>query len=267
MRYLKQSTAIEVKVGPFLDETDGKTAETGLTISQADVRLAKNAADWAQKTESTTLVHEENGWYRCLLDTTDTDTLGILMLAIHESGALPVWAEFHVLPANVYDSMFSTDLLQVDAQQWLGGTIATPTTTGVPEVDITHYSGTAVGAPDTAGYPKVTIKDGTGTGEIDTASGAVMVRASYKKNTAISNYMFQMVDATDGYTPETGLTPTCTRSLDGAAFGACANSASEVASGWYKIDLAAADLNADEVVLRFTGTGSRNWEHKIRTIA
>jgi hypothetical protein len=146
MRWLKQSTAVEVKVGPFLDETDGKTAETGLTVSQADVRLAKNGGDWAQKNETTSLVHEENGWYRCLLDATDTNTLGVLMLAIHESGALPVWVEFMVAPANIWDSLFGADLLQVDAQQWLGGTIATPTNAGVPEVDLTHVEGTAHGS-------------------------------------------------------------------------------------------------------------------------
>jgi len=40
MLFLKQSTAVTVKIGPFLDDTDGKTAETGLTIAQADVRLS-----------------------------------------------------------------------------------------------------------------------------------------------------------------------------------------------------------------------------------
>lgn len=144
-----------MKVGPFLDETDGKTAETALTISQADVRLAKNAGDWAQKNESTTLVHEEAGWYRCLLDTTDTDTVGILMLAIHESGALPVWVEFHVVVANVYDSLFGagTDKLDVNVEEW--------NTTAVP-------------SEHTAGYPIVTVKDGTGTGEINTNGGKVV---------------------------------------------------------------------------------------------
>lgn len=105
--WLKQSTAVEIKMGPFLDSTDGNTQETGLTISQADVRLAKNGGDWAQKNESTTMVHEEAGWYRCLLDATDTNTLGILIVATHESGALPVWREFLVVPADVYDAEIS----------------------------------------------------------------------------------------------------------------------------------------------------------------
>ena len=49
MRYLKQSTSVDVGIGPFLDESDGKTAETTLTITQPDVRLKKNNGNWAQK--------------------------------------------------------------------------------------------------------------------------------------------------------------------------------------------------------------------------
>lgn len=113
--WLRQSTAIDIGMGPFLDETDGKTAETALTISQADVRLKKNAGAWAQKNDSNSATHEENGWYEVALDTTDTNTLGILLVAVHESGALPVWREFLVVPANVYDSMISgTEWLTVD---------------------------------------------------------------------------------------------------------------------------------------------------------
>ncbi len=42
--------------------------------------------------------------------------------------------------------------------------------------DVIRWNSTAVPTPDTAGYPKVTIKDGTGTGEIDTASGKVLLQ-------------------------------------------------------------------------------------------
>jgi hypothetical protein len=91
MVFLKQSTAVDVAIGPFLDATDGVTAETGLTISQADVRLKKNNGAWAQVNDATSATHEENGWYEKELDTTDTNTCGRLLIAVHESGALPVW--------------------------------------------------------------------------------------------------------------------------------------------------------------------------------
>lgn len=123
MRYLKQSTSVDVPIGPFLDETDGKTAETTLTITQPDIRLKKNGANWAQKNAAQTLSHEENGFYEVTLDATDTGTLGLLRLAVFESGALPVWEDFMVVTANVYDSLFSTDVLDVSVTQ-VNGTAA-----------------------------------------------------------------------------------------------------------------------------------------------
>lgn len=116
MQWLKQSTSITIRIGPFVDDTDGKTAETGLTISQADIRLSKNGGDFAQSNDSGGATHDENGWYYLTLDTTDTGTLGRLIVAIAESGALPVWQEYMVLPANTYDSLVSgSDYLDVEA--------------------------------------------------------------------------------------------------------------------------------------------------------
>lgn len=142
---LKQSTAREIPLGPFVDNVDGFTAKTALTITQAEVRLKKNEADWAQKTEATSLVHEENGYYRCLLDATDTGTLGTLRVAVNETGALPVWQDFMVVAANIYDSLVAGgDVLDVSVTQWIGTAAATPTVAGVPEVDITHIVGVLV---------------------------------------------------------------------------------------------------------------------------
>jgi hypothetical protein len=113
MNILKQSTAATIKLGPFIDDTDGKTAETGLTIAQADVRLSKNGGDFAQKNSSTSATHDENGYYDIPLNATDTGTLGRLRVAVSKSGALPVWQDFLVVTANVYDTLCSTDSLDV----------------------------------------------------------------------------------------------------------------------------------------------------------
>lgn len=123
--FLKQSTAIDVSVGPFLDETDGKTQETGLTITQPDIRLKKNGGAWAQKNAAQTLSHEENGWYEISLDATDTNTLGNLLIAVHEAGALPVWREFQVLPAASYDALIggSGNGIRADVQAIAAGAI------------------------------------------------------------------------------------------------------------------------------------------------
>jgi hypothetical protein len=134
--WLKQSTAIDVSVGPFVDAGDGVTPETGLTITQPDIRLKKNGGAWAQKNAAGTLSHEENGWYEIPLDTTDTNTLGNLLIAVNESGALPVWREFQVVPANVWDSFFGADKLQVHADEITAGLItAAAIATGAIDAD------------------------------------------------------------------------------------------------------------------------------------
>ena len=70
----------------------------------------------------------------------------------------------------------------------------------------------------------------------------------------MAGFPFLLVASSDHVTGKTGATVTATRSLDGAAFAATANSATEVGSGIYKIDLASSDLDADTVVLKFTAT-------------
>lgn len=74
------------------------------------------------------------------------------------------------------------------------------------------------------------------------------------KNVALAAFPFVMRDSTN-HAPVTGKTVTATRSLDGAAFGSCANSVAEVANGVYKIDLATTDTNANTITYRFTASG------------
>lgn len=116
MIFLKQSTATTVVVGPFVDQSDGFTSETGLTISQSDVLLWKQGGTgFSAKNESTAATHRSNGCYTVPLDATDTNTLGQLIVSVSESGALPVRHDFMVMPANAWDSLFGSDKLQVDA--------------------------------------------------------------------------------------------------------------------------------------------------------
>lgn len=168
MRFLKQSTSVDRGIGPFLDETDGKTAETALTITQPDIRLKKNNGAWAQKNAAQTLTHEENGWYEVTLDATDTNTIGELLVAVHEAGALPVWAEFHVLAPNVYDSLFgdATDKLQVDLVESLG--VAVTSSDGTATAGAASTITLQAGSANTANYWRhqvIRITAGTGAGQ------------------------------------------------------------------------------------------------------
>ncbi len=118
---LKQSTASqEIPLGYFLDSTDGNTEETGLTVANTDIKLWKAGAVTLANKNSGGATHISNGIYYCTLDATDTNTLGPLIIFVHVAGALAVRVECEVYPANVYDSLFSTDKLEVDIAQ-IGG--------------------------------------------------------------------------------------------------------------------------------------------------
>lgn len=96
-------------------------------------------------------------------------------------------------------------------------------------------------------------------GSVGSVTGPVTLAASQiavKKNTALANFEFVMYDSADHVTPKTGLTVTATRSIDGAAFGACANAVSAVGSGVYKINLANTDTNGTVIMFMFTAAGA-----------
>ncbi len=144
MIFVKQSTAVDVVIGPFVDDTDGKTPETALTISQADCQLTKNAGAVAQKSSATAASHLGGGHYKVPLNTTDTGTLGMLRLYVNEGGALPVWLDMMVMPANVWDSLFGADALQVDATQIAGAAVSA--STAQLGVNVVQAGGTAWGS-------------------------------------------------------------------------------------------------------------------------
>lgn len=118
----------------------------------------------------------------------------------------------------------------------------------------------------TAGDLTTTMKDSVAAAVLATPANKLATDASgrvtevsvdgIQKNTALNNFEFLMIDSTDGKSPKTGLTVTPTRSIDGAAFAACANTVTEVANGIYKINLATTDLNGDVITLQFAATGA-----------
>lgn len=119
---LKQSTAVDVLIGPFLDDTDGATAETGESPA---VKLSKNGQALAAKSDATTPVHDADGYYNCELDATDTNTVGTLVLTVAASAeALPVRHEFQVVEEAVYDDLFGGSAVgyPTAAEVWAEGT-------------------------------------------------------------------------------------------------------------------------------------------------
>ena len=102
---LRQATATTLKIGPFLDSTNGNDEEIALTINQADVKLSKNGGAFAQKNDAVACTHDANGMYFCPINVTDTGTLGRLQLICHVAGALFVWHDFMVITQEEYDAL------------------------------------------------------------------------------------------------------------------------------------------------------------------
>lgn len=97
----------------------------------------------------------------------------------------------------------------------------------------------------------------TGTTVVDSNNPVTLAQGqlAIRRNAAFSAFPFVMFDAVSK-TLKTGLTVTAERSIDGAAFAACANSPAEVGGGMYNIDLAAADLAGTVIMLKFSATGA-----------
>lgn len=109
MQFLRQSTASqEVLLGPFVDSTDGNTEETGLTIANTDIKLWKTGATTLANKNSGGATHISNGEYYAVLDATDTDTIGPMVIRVHVAGALAVRLFCTVLDEAVYDVLFGT---------------------------------------------------------------------------------------------------------------------------------------------------------------
>ena len=109
MVYLKADTAATVRVGPFVDATDGVTPETGVTLSgaaQAELLKEGNGATVDISGATWAAITGVGGWYDLSLTTSHTDTLGGLTIIVQdESVCLPVFVRCVVLQANVYDSL------------------------------------------------------------------------------------------------------------------------------------------------------------------
>jgi hypothetical protein len=153
--WLRQSTASqEIKLGPFLDDTDGKTAETALSIANTDIKIWKHGATSEANKNSGGATHIAAGRYYIVLDATDTDTLGLIEIDVHVAGALPVKYRAMVLTAHVFDSLLmGSDKLQVHTDELTADLITNTVlaTSAVNEIRDAVLDRGLAGNHDTAG--------------------------------------------------------------------------------------------------------------------
>lgn len=158
MRFLRTNTAARVTVGPFFDKTDGVTPETALTVTACKLTLMVDDAnvptiilDVAPTASggANDMVHvtgDDAGFYDLELAAANVNYLGRAMLAITDAAThCPVFHEFMIVPAMVYDSMIlGTDTLNADVTQF-GGTNLTAAA-GIPEVKVASIAASAITA-------------------------------------------------------------------------------------------------------------------------
>lgn len=86
----------------------------------------------------------------------------------------------------------------------------------------------------------------------------------YKKNVAVSNFSFPMFLTTGSLA--SGVAITGEISKDGGNYVAFTNAITEIqTSGTFKLNITQAEMNGDEILLKFAGTGCRPMIIKIRT--
>lgn len=166
MKVLKQSTASQsVKIGPFVDDTDGATPETALSIANTDIKLSKNGASYANK-NSGGGTHDANGMYTVTFDATDTNTVGRLEYSVKVAGALSVWGEFWVLEEAIYDALFAASAAAFDSNQ---------------RVDVGSVGGTAQTANDNGADINAILAD---TNELQTNQGNWLTATGFSTHSA-----------------------------------------------------------------------------------
>lgn len=128
MQYLRTNTATRVTVGPFFDRTDGVVSETALDVTNCKITLIVDTGGVptlvldtfaTASGGSNDMVHitgDDAGYYDLELAAADVNYLGRAKLAItDEETHCPVFHEFMIVPAMIYDSMIlGTDRLDTN---------------------------------------------------------------------------------------------------------------------------------------------------------
>ena len=244
----------------LVQQADTKLLITNPTLAAGDVQISKDGGAFANLTTLPTVTPASSYSVKVTVSATEMTADNVLIVFADAAGA-----QWCGLSINIQTAARQIDDLAYPATS---GRSMVVDAAGLVDSNVVKLgptgSGTAQTARDVGGNVDVATSTRMATytqptGFLAATFPSVVAEANVDgiaKNTALNNFEFLMIDSTDGKTPKTGLTITATRSIDGAAFAACANSATEVSSGIYKINLANTDLNGDVITFRFTGTGA-----------
>jgi hypothetical protein len=226
---------------------------TGLTGATPTVLLSKAGGAFASPSGDVSEVG--NGWYKVAASVVDASTLGPLVLHATATSADPTDTAYEVVG---YDPQIPMTPALVATEVWQDLLTSSDFTTA-GSVGQNIAQGVTVGNYTTGANPATVVwsVNQSAFNGIGTMGGSLNTASSYGivKNQAITAFPFTMTNATTGALM-TGLAITSVVSLDGAAFTSTTNTATEVGSGEYSINLSAADLNGNTVSLQFSATGA-----------
>lgn len=128
---LRQSTASQaILLGPFYDDDDGATEKTGLTIANTDIKIFKTGATTLVSKNSGGATEISGGYYYAVLDATDTNTAGPLVVSCKITDCIIVRHEFDVLTPEAYDAKYAAGGIAA-----LAATIAAAVGAGQPALE------------------------------------------------------------------------------------------------------------------------------------
>lgn len=184
---VRQSTALELSIGPILD-ADG-VAVTGGVVG--DFKIKKTTGAFAALNASATLTHVSAGTYDLVLTTSDTDTVGLCSIAIDDTtnACAPVYLQ--VMEEAVYDALYAAS-----ANAWSGAAGSS-----IGAANVTQIGGDAQSATD--------LKDFADAG-YDPSTNMTQANVERINNNAAAAEALQVMFANSVTVDDTSFSPTTT---------------------------------------------------------
>lgn len=146
MRFLRKNTAVHVSVGPFMDNSDGVTPENSLTVADitceliyddddntAPNRVALTLTASGGSNDMVPITSTAVGMYDLELTAANTNVgpCRAMLVFTDPDACAPVWHEFQILDAAVYDALYGTTEAGVSKANIISGSVTdgTPTAT------------------------------------------------------------------------------------------------------------------------------------------
>jgi len=165
------------------------TMQSNPTLAAGDVKVSTDGGALANITTLPVVTPASSKLVKVDLSASEMNGDNVTVIFSDAAGA-----EWDDLVINLQTATRQIDDLAYPATS--GRSLAVDTS-GNACADVKKWNGTAVPAEHTAGYPIVTVKDGTGTGEIDTASGVVLAKDHTGANLATASALATVQADTD----------------------------------------------------------------------